>query len=120
MDASADLLKVNHRLESRVPEIGLLGSEGGATSSVVPTPIFGSASSGQKRIRFEVSPTRSRGCGTHAPTPTPFLVAATSRQQKCSLERVTGRLVVLRGSSRRFSKKCPEFLRFDDDEPLPE
>src|SRR5208337_1053122 len=39
MDASADLLKVNHRLESRVPEIGLLGSEGGATSSVVPTPI---------------------------------------------------------------------------------
>jgi len=32
-------LKVNHRLESRVPEIGLLGSEGGATSSVVPTPI---------------------------------------------------------------------------------
>src|SRR5271165_3689343 len=40
MDASADLLKVNHRLESRVPEIGLLGSEGGATSSVVPTPIF--------------------------------------------------------------------------------
>ena len=27
----ADLLKVNHRLESRVPEIGLLGSEGGAT-----------------------------------------------------------------------------------------
>src|SRR5271165_832096 len=40
MDASADLLKVNHRLESRVPEIGLLGSEGGATSSVVPTPIM--------------------------------------------------------------------------------
>ena len=40
MDASADLLKVNHRLESRVPEIGLLGSEGGATSSVVPTPIL--------------------------------------------------------------------------------
>ena len=41
MDASADLLKVNHQLESRVPEIGLLGSEGGATSSVdVPTPII--------------------------------------------------------------------------------
>jgi hypothetical protein len=32
-------LKANHQLESRVPEIGLLGSEGGATSSVVPTPI---------------------------------------------------------------------------------
>ena len=33
-------LKANHQLESRVPEIGLLGSEGGATSSVVPTPIL--------------------------------------------------------------------------------
>src|SRR5271165_4843979 len=33
-------LKANHQLESRVPEIGLLGSEGGATSSVVPTPIM--------------------------------------------------------------------------------
>jgi hypothetical protein len=31
------LLKANHQLESRVPEMGLLGSEGGATSSVVPT-----------------------------------------------------------------------------------
>src|SRR5208283_3023886 len=36
------------------------------------------------------------------------------------LERVTARLVVLRGGFRRFSKNCPEFLRFDDDEPLPE
>ena len=33
-------LKANYQLESRVPEIGLLGSEGGATSSVVPTPIM--------------------------------------------------------------------------------
>src|SRR5208337_4862525 len=33
-------LKANHQLESRVPEIGLLGSEGGATLSVVPTPII--------------------------------------------------------------------------------
>src|SRR5271165_3088288 len=41
LDASADLLlEINHQLESRVPEIGLLGSEGGATSSVVPTPII--------------------------------------------------------------------------------
>jgi hypothetical protein len=32
-------LKVNHRLESRMPEIGQSGSEGGAKIAFVPTPI---------------------------------------------------------------------------------
>src|SRR5208282_4515249 len=58
MDASADLLKVNHRLESRVPEIGLLGSEGGATSSVVPTPIV----DGWKLLPVTYWQTSSRIC----------------------------------------------------------
>jgi hypothetical protein len=31
MDAPADLFESNHQLESRMPEIGLFGSEGGAT-----------------------------------------------------------------------------------------
>ena len=31
MDAPADLFEGNHQLESRMPEIGLFGSEGGAT-----------------------------------------------------------------------------------------
>src|SRR5208337_219021 len=45
-------LKANHQLESRVPEIGLLGSEGGATSSVVPTPIIagGAARSDDSKV----------------------------------------------------------------------
>jgi hypothetical protein len=30
-------LKVNHQLESRMPEIGLFGSEGGAPTHGVPT-----------------------------------------------------------------------------------
>src|SRR5437667_8186553 len=30
-------LKVNHQLESRMPEIGLFGSEGGALTTGVPT-----------------------------------------------------------------------------------
>jgi hypothetical protein len=38
----ADLLKVNHQLESRVREIRLPGSEGGAPYPGVPTPIHGS------------------------------------------------------------------------------
>jgi hypothetical protein len=33
-------LKVNHRLESRMPEIGQSGSEGGAKLHFVPTPIL--------------------------------------------------------------------------------
>jgi hypothetical protein len=32
-------LKVNHLLESRMPEIGPSGSEGGAKIAFVPTPI---------------------------------------------------------------------------------
>src|SRR5215469_7780810 len=32
-------LKVNHQLESRMPEIGPSGSEGGAKISFAPTPI---------------------------------------------------------------------------------
>jgi hypothetical protein len=32
-------LKVNHQLESRMPEIGQSGSEGGAKTAFVPTPI---------------------------------------------------------------------------------
>src|SRR5215813_12132521 len=32
-------LKVNHQLESRMPEIGPSGSEGGAKISFVPTPM---------------------------------------------------------------------------------
>jgi len=32
-------LKVNHQLESRMPEIGQSGSEGGAKIAFVPTPI---------------------------------------------------------------------------------
>jgi hypothetical protein len=35
----ADLFKVNHQLESRVREIRLPGSEGGAPYPGVPTPI---------------------------------------------------------------------------------
>src|SRR5215469_6243938 len=34
-------LKVNHQLESRMPEIGPSGSEGGAKISFAPTPIDG-------------------------------------------------------------------------------
>src|SRR5262245_35341357 len=33
-------LKVNHQLESRMPEIGPSGSEGGAKISFAPTPIL--------------------------------------------------------------------------------
>ena len=33
-------LKVNHQLESRMPEIGQSGSEGGAKIAFVPTPIL--------------------------------------------------------------------------------
>jgi len=32
-------LKANHQLESRMPAIGQSGSEGGAKSAFVPTPI---------------------------------------------------------------------------------
>ena len=38
-------LKVNHRLESRMPEICLSGSEGGAKQAFVPTPIRSQARS---------------------------------------------------------------------------
>ena len=33
-------LKANHQLESRMPEIGQSGSEGGAKITFVPTPII--------------------------------------------------------------------------------
>ena len=36
-------LKANHQLESRMPAIGQSGSEGGAKSAFVPTPIIAQA-----------------------------------------------------------------------------
>jgi len=36
-------LKANHQLESRMPEIGQSGSEGGAKLVFVPTPILNGA-----------------------------------------------------------------------------
>jgi hypothetical protein len=35
--------ETNHQLESRMPEIGLFGSEGGAPTFGVPTPIIAQA-----------------------------------------------------------------------------
>src|SRR5271165_4793190 len=87
MDASADLLKVNHRLESRVPEIGLLGSEGGATSSVVPTPIPEISPTPTIEVsqtpNIEVNPTPIPGV---SPTPVPEVSPTPSQGDAAALD----------------------------------
>src|SRR5215467_1033165 len=52
-------LKVNHQLESRMPEIGPSGSEGGAKISFAPTPIVRKRSPSRRDAVIRFSRVRS-------------------------------------------------------------
>jgi hypothetical protein len=58
-------LKVNHQLESRMPEIGLFGSEGGAPTHGVPTLSYGASERGPGKVSVPMS-----GGGGRATLPT--------------------------------------------------